>query len=149
MLTLRAIHILNKSSVLIYEDTRTTKKLFKLLNLNTKDKIWIPYNDHNASSKMGYILKELGKIKCILNIRSRNLFISDPGYKLLQEAMRNKQPCSVWGLGITAALTISGAKTDNFCFVILSKNKYMETLHKYSLLKTTLAILKLLLEYKY
>ena len=69
--------------------------------------------------------------------------ISDPGYKLLQEAMRNKiNLVPIPGASaITAALTISGAKTDNFCFLgFLSRNKYMETLHEYSLLKTTLVI---------
>ena len=143
-ITLRAIYILHKSSVLICEDTRTTKKLFKLLNLNTKDKTWISYNDHNASSKIDNILKELGKNKVVSLVSEAGTpLISDPGYKLLQEAIKNKiNLFPVPGASaITAALTISGAKTDNFCFLgFLSKNKHMETLHKYSLLKTTLVI---------
>ena len=41
-ITLRAIKTLDNSEVIVCEDTRVTKKLFKLLGLNTKNKNRLP-----------------------------------------------------------------------------------------------------------
>ena len=143
-ITLRALYILNKCSVVVCEDTRVTKKLFSLFDINVKDKIWIAYNDHNGSLKISFVLKELKKNKIISLVSDAGTpLISDPGYKLLQQVIKNKIKVFVipGPSAITAALVISGAKTDNFLFLgFLPKNKYIEVLQKYSLLKTTLIV---------
>ena len=143
-ITLRALYILNKCSVVVCEDTRVTKKLFSLFDINVKDKIWIAYNDHNGSLKISFVLKELKKNKIISLVSDAGTpLISDPGYKLLQQVIKNKIKVFVipGPSAITAALVISGAKTDNFLFLgFLPKNKYIEVLQKYSLLKTTLVV---------
>ena len=143
-ITLRALNILDKCSVVVCEDTRVTKKLFNLFDLKIKNKIWIAYNDHNASLKISLILKELKKNKIISLVSDAGTpLISDPGYKLLQHVIKNNIKVSVipGPSAITAALVVSGAKTDNFFFLgFLPKNKYIEVLQKYSLLKTTLIL---------
>ena len=143
-ITLRALNDLNKCSVVVCEDTRVTKKLFSLFDIRTNDKIWIAYNDHNGSLKISFILKELKKNKIISLVSDAGTpLISDPGYKLLQQVIKNKIKVFVipGPSAITAALVVSGAKTDNFLFLgFLPKNKYIEELQKYSLLKTTLVV---------
>ena len=143
-ITLRALYILNKCSVVVCEDTRVTKKLFSLFDIRVQDKIWIAYNDHNGSLKISFILKELKKNKIISLVSDAGTpLISDPGYKLLQQVIKNKIKVFVipGPSAVTAALVISGAKTDNFLFLgFLPKNKYIEVLQKYSLLKTTLIV---------
>ena len=57
-ITIRAIMVLQASDTLICEDTRVTKKLFKLLNLDIKEKKWISYNDHSPEAKKDIILEE-------------------------------------------------------------------------------------------
>ncbi len=145
-ITLRALYILDKSSVIVCEDTRVTKRLFSLLEIGIKNKIWISYNDHNASSKVKIILNELLNNKVVSLVSDAGTpLLSDPGYKLLQEAIKNQlKIIPIPGpSALTAALIISGAKTDSFTFLgFLSKNKnkYLETLKKYSSIKTTLVI---------
>ena len=143
-ITLRALQVLSKSSVIVCEDTRVTKKLFRLLSLKVNNKTWIAYNDHNAALKINAILKVLKKKKIISLVSDAGTpLISDPGYKLLQDVIENNIKVFVipGPSAITAALVISGAKTDNFLFLgFLPKNKYIEVLEKYSLLKTTIII---------
>ena len=143
-ITLRALQVLSKSSVIVCEDTRVTKKLFRLLNLKVNNKTWIAYNDHNAALKINAILKVLKRNKIISLVSDAGTpLISDPGYKLLQDVIENNIKVFVipGPSAITAALVISGAKTDNFLFLgFLPKNKYIEELEKYSLLKTTIIV---------
>ena len=49
-ITLRALHLFDKADVMLCEDTRTTKRLFKLLDISLKNKSWLSYNDHNSSN---------------------------------------------------------------------------------------------------
>ena len=64
-ITIRALYILNSSSVIICEDTRVTKKLFNILELNIKSKMWISYNDYNANKKIELIIDQLKKDRVI------------------------------------------------------------------------------------
>tara|TARA_Y100001968_G_C19380111_1_gene729837 strand:+ start:486 stop:1367 length:882 start_codon:yes stop_codon:yes gene_type:complete len=154
-ITFRAFYILSKSEVIVCEDTRVTKRLFSLLNINIIKKKWISYNDHNASSKINFIKNELTKNKVVALVSDAGTpLLSDPGYKLVQEVIKSKfQIFPIPGpSAITTALTISGAKTDSFLFLgFLSKNKnkYLQTLQKYSDLKVTLIIFETTKRLKY
>ncbi len=145
-ITIRAIMVLQNSDTLVCEDTRVTKKLFKLLKLDTKEKKWISYNDHNSDTKKNTILKEL-EIKRIVSLVSDagTPLISDPGYKLVNYIINAGYkiysipgPCAA-----ISSLVISGLKTDKFSFLgFLPKNKnnYIQIIRKYSVLNSTLIL---------
>ena len=65
-ITLRAIYVLTNSDVIVCEDTRVTKNLFKLLNIKISNKNWISYNDYNANFKIKSVINEINNNKsCI------------------------------------------------------------------------------------
>ena len=145
-ITIRAIMIFKASDTLICEDTRVTKKLFKLLNLDIKEKKWISYNDHSPESKKDTILEEL-KLSRVISLVSDagTPLISDPGYKLINYVINAGYkiysipgPCSA-----ISSLVISGLKTDKFSFLgFLPKNKnnYIKVIKEFSILKSTLIL---------
>ena len=127
-ITLRAIYVLANSDVIVCEDTRVTKNLFKLLNIKISNKNWTSYNDHNGSFKIKKIINEINNNKVISFVSDAGTpLLSDPGYKLVQEALKNKiQVTSVPGpSAITASLVISGTKTDKFFFLGFIARKKM------------------------
>tara|TARA_B100001121_G_scaffold247457_1_gene222788 strand:- start:246 stop:1139 length:894 start_codon:yes stop_codon:yes gene_type:complete len=145
-ITLRALHLFDKADVMLCEDTRTTKRLFKLLDISLKNKSWLSYNDHNSSNIFTIISNEIrnDKIICLVSDAGTPL-ISDPGYKLVRFAMKNNirvytvpGPCSV-----ISALSISGLKTDQFLFIgFLPKKKgdYIKRIQESYSTKYTLVI---------
>ena len=145
-ITLRALHLFDKADVMLCEDTRTTKRLFKLLDISLKNKSWLSYNDHNSSNIFTIISNEIQneKIICLVSDAGTPL-ISDPGYKLVRFAMKNNirvytvpGPCSV-----ISALSISGLKTDQFLFIgFLPKKKgdYIKRIQESYSTKYTLVI---------
>lgn len=145
-ITLRAIYIFIKAELMLCEDTRVTKNLFKLLNIEIKNKMWIAYNDHKSKKNFPLIYKKFseGKIICLVSDAGTPL-ISDPGYRLIQFAKRKDiklytipGPCSV-----ISALSISGLKSDQFLFIgFLPKKKgeYIDKLKYYHNTSYTLII---------
>lgn len=145
-ITIRAIKVLEISDTLVCEDTRITKNLFKLLNISTRDKKWISYNDYATKCKREIILNELkkNKIVCLISDAGTPL-ISDPGYKLINYIKNNgyKIKSIPGACSAIASLVISGLKTDKFCFLgFLPKNKnnYLATLKRFSNLNTSLIL---------
>ena len=145
-ITIRAIMLFKASDTLICEDTRVTKKLFKLLNLDIKEKKWISYNDHSPESKKDTILEELKLSKVISLVSDAGTpLISDPGYKLINYVINAGYkiysipgPCSA-----ISSLVVSGLKTDKFSFLgFLPKNKnnYVKVIKEFSILKSTLIL---------
>ncbi len=117
-ITLRAANYLKKADIIACEDTRSTKKLLRLLNIEFLGKL-ISYHDHNGESVRPSILLELQKGKTVALVSDAGTpLISDPGFKLVEACHKNNIPVS--GVpGATApilALTISGMPTDKFTF---------------------------------
>ena len=145
-ITLRAIYILTNSDVIVCEDTRVTKNLFKLLNIKISKKSWISYNDHNGPFKVRRIVNDINNNKVVSFVSDAGTpLISDPGYKLVQEALKNKiQITSIPGpSAITASIVISGAKTDKFLFlgfIARKKTDYVKVLKKHSSLNIPIIV---------
>ena len=145
-ITLRAIYILTNSDVIVCEDTRVTKNLFKLLNIKISNKKWISYNDHNGPFKTRRIINDINNSKVISFVSDAGTpLLSDPGYKLVQEALKNKmQIISIPGpSAITASIVISGAKTDKFLFlgfIARKKTDYIKILKRYSSLNIPIIV---------
>lgn len=145
-ITIRAIMVLQNTNTLVCEDTRVTKNLCNLLNIDTKKKKWISYNDHSSDIKKNIILKELQLNKVVSLVSDAGTpLISDPGYKLVNYIINAGYkinsipgPCAA-----ISSLVMSGLKTDKFIFLgFLPKNKnnYIKILQKYSIFKSTLII---------
>ena len=117
-ITIRALKKLNSLDLIACEDTRITSKLCNIHKINCKGKL-ISYHEHNSTKMIPIIIK---KLKEGLNIGftsdAGTPLISDPGYKLVQEAIKNDLSVnSIPGpSAVTAALSISGISSDQFLF---------------------------------
>ena len=116
ILALRAIKLLKTVDILLYEDTRKTKKL--LSHLKIKRKNLISYNDKNASKKRPYILINSYKTNIGIVSDAGTPLISDPGYKLVQECHHNKIKIThaPGPTSVINALILSGLPTNQFYF---------------------------------
>jgi 16S rRNA (cytidine1402-2'-O)-methyltransferase len=115
-ITLRAINTLKRVDLIYCEDTRNTVKLLNHYDIKTKMKSFHLFNENEITSEV------IGQIKNGLNIAlvsdAGSPCISDPGWILVSEAIRNDiDVIVVPGVvaGITA-LVASGLSTERFTF---------------------------------
>ena len=87
-ITLRAIYILNKSDLILSEDTRVSSKLLSRFNINTK---LLSNHKFNEKKNIKYVLNLLKENKIISIISDAGTpTISDPGGVLINECIKNK-----------------------------------------------------------
>ena len=116
-ITIRAIKLLNFVDILLCEDTRKTSKLLSALRI--QNKTLISYNDHNASKKRPFVIKQLLINKSIGLVSDAGTpLISDPGYKLVQECyLKNIIVTHSPGpSAVINALVLSSLPSDQFYF---------------------------------
>jgi 16S rRNA (cytidine1402-2'-O)-methyltransferase len=116
-ITLRALDILASVDVVCAEDTRVAGKLLSAFGVSARLR---PYHDHNAAQARPQLLTELaGGARIALVSDAGTPLVSDPGYKLVREAVAQ-------GIVVTAipgasaplaGLAVSGLPTDRFMFV--------------------------------
>jgi len=115
-LSLRAIDILKKVSLIAAEDTRHAAKLLNHFSINTKS---ISCHEHNEEQRVELIAESLTQGKSVALISDAGTpLISDPGYVLVSK-LRDRGfdvtpvpgPCA-----LIAALSVSGLPTDSFSF---------------------------------
>ena len=116
-ITLRALEVLRKVSVVACEDTRQTLKL--LSHYGIKGKKLVPYHEHNekeASRKLISLLKEGNDVALVSDAGTPT--ISDPGYRLVKLSREEGiKVVPVPGVSaFVAALSASGFPTDKFLF---------------------------------
>jgi 16S rRNA (cytidine1402-2'-O)-methyltransferase len=86
-ITLRAIYILKNSELILCEDTRTSIKLLKKFNINTK---MISYHKFNEKKRLGKIIQIIKNNKIVSLISDAGTpVISDPGAILIKECIKN------------------------------------------------------------
>jgi 16S rRNA (cytidine1402-2'-O)-methyltransferase len=86
-MTLRAIYILKNSELILCEDTRTSIKLLKKFNINTK---MISYHKFNEKKRLGKIIQIIKNNKIVSLISDAGTpVISDPGMILIKECIKN------------------------------------------------------------
>ena len=114
-ITLRAIYILNKSDVILSEDTRVSSKLLSRFNINTKLLSNHKFNEKKNIKNVLNLLKENKIISIISDAGTPT--ISDPGGILINECIKNK--INIFPVpgssAATAAVSISGFSS-NFIF---------------------------------
>ena len=101
-ITLRALEVLGKISVIACEDTRVTGKLTEIYDISAKK---IPYHDHNAEEMRPRLIAMIREGKRIALISDAGMpLISDPGYKLVAQCAAENIPMTCIP-GATASLT--------------------------------------------
>ena len=114
-MTFRAINILNKSHLILSEDTRVSSKLLSKFNIKTK---LLPNHKFNEKRNVKNVLNLLKENKIISIISDAGTpTISDPGGILINECIKNK--IDIFPVpgpsAATAAVSISGF-SNNFFF---------------------------------
>jgi len=107
-ITLRAIYILKNSDLILCEDTRTSIKLLKKFNINTK---MISYHKFNEKKRLGKIIQLIKNNKIVSLISDAGTpVISDPGMILINECTKNNIALHpIPGpSAVTSALSVSG-----------------------------------------
>jgi len=107
-MTLRAIYILKNSELILCEDTRTSIKLLKKFNINTK---MISYHKFNEKKRLGKIIQIIKNNKIVSLISDAGTpVISDPGMILIKECIKNN--IAIHPIpgpsAVTSALSVSG-----------------------------------------
>lgn len=115
-ITLRALETLKEVDFIICEDTRVTGNLLRNYEIS---KELISLNAFNESQKLHQIIEKiLSGNSAALVSDSGTPTISDPGNRLISEAIKNKiEVIAIPGASaVIAALSISGLPTDSFVF---------------------------------
>jgi len=115
-ISLRALAVLARADLIAAEDTRHSRKLLSHFGIRAE---LTPYHEHNAAKERPRLLARIKAGFSVALISDAGTpLISDPGYKLVREALEA-------GLGVTsvpgasaalAALTSAGLPTDTFLF---------------------------------
>lgn len=115
-ITLRAIQTCKSSDIIFCEDTRVSHALFKNFSISVPLQ---SYHEHNADKIRPKIIELVHAGKQIALVSDAGTpLISDPGYKLVQEMIRENLPFHIIP-GVSSpivALTGAGLPTDQFSF---------------------------------
>ena len=130
-ITLRAIYILNKSDLILSEDTRISRKLLSKFDIKTK-----LLSNHKFSEKRNIedalnLLKQNKIISIISDAGTPT--ISDPGGVLINECIKNK--INIFPVpgssAATAAISVSGFSNNFFfCGFLPEKSLHIDQLFK-------------------
>jgi 16S rRNA (cytidine1402-2'-O)-methyltransferase len=125
-ITLRARDALAACDLIAAEDTRVTSKLLSIYGIS---KPLIAYNDHNAVRERPKLLAKLQSgARVVLVSDAGTPLVSDPGYKLVREALAEGLPVHALP-GASAPLTalaLAGLPTDRFLFAGFLSHKQGE-----------------------
>jgi 16S rRNA (cytidine1402-2'-O)-methyltransferase len=134
-ITLRVLEALKAADMVVCEDTRVTGHLLQHYGIKAS---MLAYNDHNAASVRPKVMDALvGGKRVVLVSDAGTPLVSDPGYKLVEEAVA--QGIDVISLpgasAMLAALVSSGLPSDGFFFAgflppkSAARKKKLETLN--------------------
>ena len=117
-ISLRALKILSSLDIILCEDTRITGKLLK--NYGIKPAKLEVYNDYSNQKHRELIINKIKNSNITFGLVSDagTPLISDPGYKLVKECIKNSiKTTHVPGASsITTSLVLSGLPSHNFFF---------------------------------
>ena len=114
--TLRALSILAGADGILAEDTRVSRILLARYGIETPVS---PYHEHNAAEARPRALRRIAEGEALALISDAGTpLISDPGYKLVAEAVALGLPVSAapGPSAALAALCVAGLPTDRFFF---------------------------------
>lgn len=112
----RAIEILQAVAWIAAEDTRHSAKLLAHFGIRTP---MVAYHDHSDDGRVEQLLSHLSEGQSVALIADAGTpLISDPGYRLVQQARARGYPVRPvpGACALVAALSVSGLPSDRFCF---------------------------------
>ncbi len=115
-ITLRAIRELQEAELIFAEDTRTSQKLLRHLNI---DKKLFPFHAHNEHKALEHAIKQIANVsKAALISDAGTPAISDPGFLLVRASIDAQIPvsCLPGPTAFVPALVASGFPCDRFVF---------------------------------
>lgn len=115
-ITLRALEVLGGCDLIAAEDTRVTAKLLAIHGIA---KSLTAYNDHNAARERPKLLAKLRQGARIALVSDAGTpLISDPGFKLVREAIADGLPVHAipGASAVLTGLALAGLPTDRFVF---------------------------------
>ena len=115
-ITLRAIRTLKEVDIIAAEDTRHTQTLLRHFSINTP---LTSYHEHNERARTGQLVARLKRDESVALVSDAGTpGISDPGYRLVLEAIRRGiRVVPIPGpSALIAALSASGLSTAGFNF---------------------------------
>ncbi len=115
-MTFRAIRILKECDLILAEDTRTSAPMLKHFGIDKKVFAHHQHNEHKATSEIIRFLNQGQKIALISDAGTPA--ISDPGFFLVREAIKNEiaVECLPGATAFVPALVNSGLPSDAFVF---------------------------------
>jgi len=115
-MSFRAVRILKGVDLILAEDTRTSAPLLKHFGIDKKLFSHHQHNEHKSVTEVIRFLNEGKKIALISDAGTPA--ISDPGFLLVREAIRNHLSieCLPGATAFVPALVNSGLATDRFTF---------------------------------
>jgi len=131
-ITLRAIRVLKEVSVVLAEDTRTSRRLLDHYEIKTHLRAFHAHNEH---AKVEYVVDELASgVTMALISDAGTPGISDPGFLLARACQRRgiRVECLPGATAFVPALVASGLPCDTFHFEgFLPHKKGRQTRLKY------------------
>lgn len=115
-ITLRALRVLKEVDLIACEDTRQTQKLLNHYSLSTRT---TSYHEHNERERAPELVAQMQGGAAVALVTDAGMpGISDPGYRLITQAIQHGVPViPVPGAtALIAALVASGLPTDSFQF---------------------------------
>lgn len=113
----RAKKVLAENTLIIAENPAYSKRLLDYLGLNGKK--FVQFAEHNEQEQLPRVIKELKEQNGVLISDAGTPGISDPGFKLIREAIKEGvQVSPIPGPNAAiAALCAAGLPTDKFIFL--------------------------------
>ena len=134
-ITLRAIRVLKEADLILAEDTRTSSVLLKHYEIKNALLSHHKFNEHQTVNN---VIERLNGGQTVALISDAGTpGISDPGFLLVRECIRNgiKVQCLPGATAFVPALVSSGLPDDRFCFegfLPQKKGRQMKTLTQFA-----------------
>ncbi|PIE83946.1 MAG: 16S rRNA (cytidine(1402)-2'-O)-methyltransferase [Bacteroidia bacterium] len=115
-ITLRAIRVLREVDYILSEDTRTTGKLLKHLEVQATLK---PYHLHNEHARVARLAEDIASSRAVALVSDAGTpAISDPGFLLVRECLARgvEVECLPGPTAMIPALVMSGLPCERFAY---------------------------------
>lgn len=118
-ITLRALKLLKELSFLICEDTRTTKKLLNMYEINYSDKQFFSLTSFTDRWKINYYKNLISENDVWMLSDAWTPWLSDPWKVLIQICNEENIPYTIlpWANALIPAVVWAGFDTSCFCYI--------------------------------